>query len=326
MPRQPSQASVPLPDERVFIQNALLNWYDHNRRELPWREDRDPYRVWVSEIMLQQTRVAAVLEHYRRFLEGFPSVRDLARAGETSVLATWSGLGYYRRARMMHAAAKKIVREHQGEFPTTAEELRSLPGIGRYTACAIASIAFGEPLAVVDGNVERVMIRFLGHALGDKAVWNAAQELIDESRPGDFNQAMMELGATICLPREPLCPACPVRPWCKAQGRLPGNGVKTRQIKKRVFYNLDLTRNGVRLVQRPRDVSLMPGFWELPEIKTSHDGAVWQSFRHSITTTDYSVEVVRRATRSGQRIPTQRLETLPLTGLTRKILRAAKVI
>src|SRR5215831_3276911 len=183
-----SHALASLPDERVSIQKALLNWYDGNRRRLPWREDRDPYRVWVSEIMLQQTRVAAVLEHYRRFLERFPTVHDLARARETSVLATWSGLGYYRRARMMHAAAKKIVREHQGQFPRTAEALRALPGIGRYTACAIASIAFGEALAVVDGNVERVITRFLGRALSAEAIWNFAQGLIDESRPGDFNQ------------------------------------------------------------------------------------------------------------------------------------------
>jgi A/G-specific adenine glycosylase len=227
---------------------------------------------------------------------------------------------------MMHAAAKKIVREHQGEFPRTAEALRELPGVGRYTASAIASIAFGEALAVVDGNVERVITRSLGRALSAEAVWNSAQGLIDESRPGDFNQAMMELGATVCLPREPLCLACAIRPWCKAQGRLPENGVKARQNKKRIAFNLDLSRDGVRLVQRPRDVSLMPGFWELPEVKAVDDSVVWQTFRHSITTTDYSVEVVRKPTRSGQRVATQRLATLPLTGLTRKILRAAKVI
>jgi A/G-specific adenine glycosylase len=136
----------------------LLTWYDHNRRDLPWRRDRDPYRVWISEIMLQQTRVSAVLEHYRRFLQRFPNVQKLAAAREPAVLAAWSGLGYYRRARMMHAAAKAIVKEHGGRFPETIPELRALPGIGRYTAAAIASIVFDTPAAVVDGNVERVLV------------------------------------------------------------------------------------------------------------------------------------------------------------------------
>src|ERR1041385_3926099 len=152
----PPEQGIDNPSGKKKFQRLLLRWYDANKRDLPWRRERNPYRIWVSEIMLQQTRVNAVLEHYRRFLERFPTIQSLARAREASVLAVWSGLGYYRRARMLHAAAKKVVKEHRGKFPTTADELRSLPGIGRYTSAAIASIAFGEPPAVVDGNVERV--------------------------------------------------------------------------------------------------------------------------------------------------------------------------
>src|SRR5271165_4170957 len=173
------------------LRRGLLRWYEQNHRDLPWRQDTDPYRVWVSEIMLQQTRVAAVLDHYARFLRRFPAVQALAAAREPSVLAAWSGLGYYHRARSMHQAAKVIVRERQGEFPRTAEEWSKLPGIGRYTAAAIASIAFGEAVAAVDGNVERVLGRMFGRDTGKKNAWQRAESLLDRARPGDFNQAMM---------------------------------------------------------------------------------------------------------------------------------------
>src|SRR5580704_14564302 len=188
---------------RRRFQQRLLEWFDRYKRELPWRKDRDPYRVWVSEVMLQQTRVAAVVDHYQRFLRRFPTTEKLASARESSVLAAWSGLGYYRRARMLHAAAKRIVKEHGGKFPGGAEDLRALPGIGRYTAAAIASIAFGQPVAVVDGNVERVLQRVHGKNMAGEELWRAAGELLSQQRSGDFNQAMMELGATVCLPRQP---------------------------------------------------------------------------------------------------------------------------
>src|ERR1700722_4722774 len=161
------------------FQTALLEWYDRHARVLPWRENRDPYRVWVSEIMLQQTRVAAVIAHYCEFLRRFPTVEKLAAAREASVLAAWSGLGYYRRARMLHAAAKVVARDLDENFPSTAEGWRALPGIGRYTAAAIASIAFGEAVAVVDGNVERVLHRISGKQLESELLWNAAEELLD---------------------------------------------------------------------------------------------------------------------------------------------------
>jgi A/G-specific adenine glycosylase len=196
------------PDEGSGFQRSefrarLLAWYDAHARDLPWRKRHDPYRVWVSEIMLQQTRVAAVIEHYREFLRRFPTVQKLAAAREASVLAAWSGLGYYRRARMLHTAAKLVIRESDGKFPKTAQEWRDLPGIGRYTAAAIASIAFGEPVAVVDGNVERALQRIHQKACTGGEIWAAAASLLDPHRPGDFNQAMMELGATVCTPRTP---------------------------------------------------------------------------------------------------------------------------
>ncbi|MGH9508677.1 MAG: A/G-specific adenine glycosylase, partial [Terriglobales bacterium] len=164
--------------EQRKLRVRLLAWYDRHRRDLPWRRTRHPYRIWVSEIMLQQTRVAAVLGHYREFLRRFPSLRRLAAARPESVLAAWSGLGYYRRARSLHAAARVLVREHGGRFPRRVEEWRRLPGVGRYTAAAIASIAFDEPTAVVDGNVERVLQRLLGERLAAKAMWKAADALV----------------------------------------------------------------------------------------------------------------------------------------------------
>src|ERR1700746_1491830 len=170
---------------RSAFRTCLLAWYYTYARDLPWRESRDPYRVWLSEIMLQQTRVAAVIAHYHEFLLRFATVEKLAAAGEPAVLAAWSGLGYYRRARMLHAAAKIIVREYGGEFPATFQRWRDLPGIGRYTAAAIASLAFGEPVAVVDGNVERVLRRVTGKALAGEKLWGVAGEFLDQTRPGD---------------------------------------------------------------------------------------------------------------------------------------------
>jgi len=320
-PQPATEAALPM------LRHKLLAWYDSNKRDLPWRCDRDPYRIWLSEIMLQQTRVAAVLEHYRRFLGRFPTIHKLARAREASVLAAWSGLGYYRRARMMHAAAKLLVKQHAGKFPQSAEKLRALPGIGRYTAAAIASIAFGEPVAVVDGNVERVLSRLSGQSLSPDVAWRAAEQWLDRGRPGDFNQAVMELGATVCLPRQPRCLACPIVELCRARGELPA---PRREIRRRreVHYALDCRNGSVFLVQRPRSVSLMPGMWELPEI-ANHNGSPGFTLRHSITVTDYLVRVARTsapAASRGKWIARPRLPGLALTGLARKILRAAEVI
>ena len=308
----------------------LLAWYEHNRRDLPWRRNRDPYRVWLSEIMLQQTRVAAVLEHYHRFLRSFPTVQKLASARESSVLAAWSGLGYYRRARMMHAAAKAIVKQHGGKFPGGIVDLRALPGIGRYTAAAIASIVFNVPAAVVDGNVERVLGRVFGTELAGETLWQAADALLSRRRPGDFNQAMMELGAVVCLPRQPRCFICPVISLCATRGAIDAPRKVAPQRRRNICYALDHRDGSIFLVQRPKNASLMPGMWELPEIpESSASGEVSVTVRHSITVTDYTVHVMRGPVPGksrGRWVLSTRIPRLPLTGLARKILREAQVI
>jgi A/G-specific adenine glycosylase len=307
------------------LRRALLTWYDASRRDLPWRKTRDPYRIWISEIMLQQTRVAAVIPRYENFLRRFPSVQKLAAARESTVLAQWSGLGYYRRARNLHTAAKIIAR--QKAFPQTAETLRALPGIGRYTAAAIASIAFDEPVAVVDGNVERVLRRLLGKTLTQKECWDAAQSFLDPARPGDFNQAMMELGATVCLPGQPQCQACPIRKFCRTRGAGQPTTVRLRQRKKEITYSLTRRGDSILLVRRSEDETLMPGMWELPEATApdaSHEPLF--SVRHSITVTNFVVRVVADGRAGGKWISISRLSALPLTGLAKKILRAARII
>jgi A/G-specific adenine glycosylase len=307
----------------------LLAWYDQHARALPWREDRDSYRVWVSEIMLQQTRVAAVIEHYREFLRRFPTVQKLARAREASVLAAWSGLGYYRRARMLHAAAKVVLRELEGKFPRTAGEWRALPGVGRYTAAAIASISFGERVAVVDGNVERVLARILGRPLAGEEAWSAAGDFLDAGRPGDFNQAMMELGATVCTPKAPACLTCPAVELCATRGELESGAKPPRQNKREIHYTLDHRDGAVFLVQRSRDASLMAGMWELPERGSASDEVLYLTLKHSITVTDYAVRVWRSAAAAGvigKRIPLSRLGRMALTGLARKILLKANLL
>lgn len=309
------------------LRRALLSWYDENRRDLPWRREPDPYRVWVSEIMLQQTRVAAVLDHYARWMERFPTVFELAKAREQTVLALWSGLGYYHRARRLHQAAKVIVRERGGQLPQTAEGWRELPGIGRYTAAAIASIAFCEPVAVVDGNVQRVLDRLLGRQESREVHWRRAEALLDLERPGDFNQAMMELGATVCTPRAPQCLVCPLVSWCATRGT--GDSEKRDPRKRRQVHYVFAQRNGaVLLVQRPRDEKRMAGMWELPEASQGSTGKMVAKFRHSITDTDYEVLVVAapddgnpRLNGRAQWFTPPKWQKLALTGLTRKILR-----
>jgi A/G-specific adenine glycosylase len=302
----------------------LLSWYDQNRRDLPWRQDRDPYRVWVSEIMLQQTRVAAVLPKYHNFLQRFPSVQELAAAREPSVLAEWSGLGYYRRARNLHAAAKIIAKA--GKFPQTSAAWLTLPGIGRYTAAAICSIAFNEPVAAVDGNVQRVLRRLNGrnHTTADS--WKTAEALLDHTRPGDFNQAMMEFGATVCIPGEPLCVTCPIQSFCSTRGRDHFPPRKPPQQKRNITFALSLLNGSVRLVRRSSRETLMPGMWELPRAPKPARKSALFSLKHSITNTDYDVRVINAATADGVSIKLSRVPQLPLTGLARKILSRAGVI
>ena len=333
-PARPAEALAA--DEVREMRDALLAWYRTHKRDLPWRTTRDPYRIWVSEIMLQQTRVAAVLEHYRLFLAAFPTAHALAAASEAEVLALWSGLGYYRRARMLYRAAKMVVEELAGVMPRTAKSLRVLPGVGAYTAAAVASIAFGEPVALVDGNVERVLARVAGWSAAEAGfatrVGTLAGALLDPEQPGDFNQGMMELGATMCLPRAPLCRGCPWQPWCRTRGEhpVPARRAQQRQHSARVVWLRGTgARQLVRLVQRAADASLMAGMWELPvyEPKSEPKSAESPEFtvRHAITVTNHVVDVYvcSGAARGlkGEWVPVTALSQRPLTGLTRKVLR-----
>ena len=202
------------------LDKLLLDWYDVQRRNLPWRDTRDPYRIWLSEIMLQQTRTETVARYYARFLERFPTVADLAHADEDEVLKLWEGLGYYSRARNLHAAAKRVALDFGGRFPSDSASLRALPGIGPYAANAIASIAFDECAPALDGNQARVLSRVLAWERPLKTPFDLeaqAREMMNRSRPGDYNQALMDLGASVCTPRRPDCPSCPIAACCKAR-------------------------------------------------------------------------------------------------------------
>lgn len=314
----------------------MLVWFDACARDLPWRRSRDPYAIWVSEIMLQQTRVAAVLEHYARFMKRFPTVKALAEAREDEVLALWSGLGYYRRARMLHRAAQEVWRERAGKMPRSAAGLRELPGIGEYTSAAIASIAFGECVACVDGNVERVVRRLSGwdEVVGTRARVRAeAARLVAPDRPGDFNQAMMELGATVCLPRGPLCLTCPVSDRCATRGEHPTTERKKMRNRESAYAFVLRERKRdvaeVLLQQRPASASLMPGMWELPVVEAAEEGEAEPvlRLRHSITDTNYAVSIYRvnapgqKPGKGRQWVATGELGRLPLTGLARKVLK-----
>ncbi len=339
------------------FRRRLMHWYKLHARELPWRGVSDPYRTWVSEIMLQQTRVAAVIEHYKDFLGRFPTLVALALAPEEEVLAAWSGLGYYRRARMLHKAAQFIVQERGGVLPMTAAELKTLPGIGEYTSAAIASIAFGESVAVVDGNVERVLLRVTGRpevgtAAARAFVQTQANALVPKRRPdgsgnaaGDHNQAMMELGATICLPKAPLCVACPLYAMCRTRGEHV-TPARAAQRSKPAAYLLSLRKIGtvteVLLHRRPAELSLMPGMYELPPLPEESVAGrePMLRLRHAITNTNYYVGVfaarspkdrgLRRAVLAATEdlvwMRTSRLGMEPLTGLARKILQRLDVM
>ena len=257
------------------LRERLLAWYRQSRRDLPWRRTRDPYAVWISEVMLQQTRVDTVLPYYDRFLERWPTVRALAAADAESVRAAWSGLGYYRRAKLMLEAAQQITSDHGGELPDDPVALRNLPGFGRYTAGAVASIAFERDVPAVDGNVLRFLARLRGiegdvsRGQANHAIWEAADALVAGGAPGDLNQALIELGATVCTVRNPACERCPAQVECVAhsQGRqheIPPP--RKRATRKRVELTALIAMSGGRhiiLEQRPED-GLLAGLWSPP--------------------------------------------------------------
>lgn len=262
------------PDTKRGIQRNLLLWFSTNARDLPWRRDRRPYSVWVSEIMLQQTQAAAVIDYYNRFMKRFATIESLAAAKLDSVLKLWEGLGYYSRCRNLHKAARIIVRDYGGRLPDTVDGLQKLPGIGRYTAGAIASIAFNRPAPILDGNVIRVLCRVFRIQSDPKKtkiknqLWQVAESLVPMQNPGCFNEAMMELGATVCTPVNPLCPACPLKKYCLAcayseQNKLPA---KQRQaplphytiVAGIVFKDTQI------LIDKRRADGLLGGLWEFP--------------------------------------------------------------
>jgi A/G-specific adenine glycosylase len=261
-------------DMRPF-RAALLRWYDANRRDLPWRRTRDPYAIWASEVMLQQTQVSRAVEYWPRFLARFPTVRALADAPLDRVLAEWSGLGYYRRARMLHAAARIVVDELGGSMPTTAHDLRRLPGMGAYTSAAVASIGFGEAVPAVDANAARVLARLLGirgsasEARVRRAIGAEAAALMDPSRPGDFNQAVMELGALVCSPSAPACDVCPVAGFCVASASVdpasyPGVAASPARIDLREVVGVIRKGAGILLERQDRGIGWWQGLWILP--------------------------------------------------------------
>jgi A/G-specific adenine glycosylase len=341
----------------IRMRRALLDWYECSRRDLPWRRTRDAYAIWVSEIMLQQTRVAVVVERYQAFLVRFPALADLARASEQDVLSLWSGLGYYRRARMLHKAAQIVLADHNGILPDTAAELHTLPGIGGYTSAAIASIAYGEPVAVVDGNVVRVLCRLAGwDANGNKGsadlqsrIEAMATRLLDPERPGDFNQAVMELGATVCLPRNPQCLACPLLSSCKTRGEhktAPRPPTVTQETAHALCLRtaagatggLESSDRELLLEQRPPGSSVMPGLWELPAMSHGADRAddLRMTVRHAIMQVNYMVRVhdvqqedlAARTLAIGERrwVSPREAGAMALTGLTRKVLHRAQLL
>ncbi len=361
-PLEPVLGAAPERIDAVVFGRKLMRWYGEHARVLPWRGISDPYATWLSEIMLQQTRVATVIERYVEFLARFPTLEALASSSEADVLALWSGLGYYRRARMLRSAAQFVVRELGGRFPETSTELQTLPGIGDYTSAAIASIAFGESVAVVDGNVERVLLRLVGQpedksTAGRTRMTRLAQTLVPpalkrraaraadspanpmNNPAGDHNQAMMELGATICLPRSPLCLQCPVVDLCHTRGE-HARGVREKPRVRRVAHLLALRTQGGRievlLEQRAPEASLMAGMFELPPLPLEAITAAVPMpvpllrVRHAITNTNYQVEVYGDDTGLRKDIPASEddlhwtgashLKMMPLTGLARKCL------
>jgi A/G-specific adenine glycosylase len=318
---------------------ALVDWYRRGHRDLPWRRTQDPYRIWVSEIMLQQTRAQAVIPYYQRFLDRFPTLESLAAAAEQDVLALWAGLGYYSRARNLRRAAQLMV--EAGGFPREYAAIRELPGIGDYTAAAVGSIAFDLPHAVVDGNVLRVVARLendaadIGAPRTRERFRTMVQEWMGRSEPGVFNQALMELGATICLPAHPLCRKCPVARKCRALsagtvGQLP---VKLRKKEPvAIAAVLLLVRRGERVLLRQKEAGArrMAGFWELPapeELHGARTGKSWGEFRHTITHHRYTFTVrsatVRTIGVDFRWFSAAELADIPLSTTARKALKLA---
>lgn len=292
------------------FRQTLVRWYHRHKRPLPWRDIHDPYRTWVSEIMLQQTRVETVLDYYRRWLREFPTIRSLARAPESRVLKMWEGLGYYSRARNLHRAAKLI-----RQVPSNVDALLQLPGIGRYTAGAIASIAFGQRAPIVDGNVARVFARVFAR---EDRHWEIAEQLLPATGCGDFNQALMELGALVCVPVNPRCEACPLRPVCATRSDArPRRKTKTlRRVTEDVVY---VTRAGKVLLRQRPATGLLAGLWELPAGKS---GQHLLTLRHAITSRQITLRVYAGKTGAGRWVSVAQANRLTMPAAHRRAFNA----
>ncbi|TCS92802.1 A/G-specific adenine glycosylase [Hazenella coriacea] len=278
-PMNKANNQVLLPSDQVVevVQQNLLEWYGENKRDLPWRENKNPYRIWVSEIMLQQTRVDTVIPYYERFLSRFPTIESLAAAADEDVIKAWEGLGYYSRARNLHSAVKEVVAEYGGKVPDKVAQISKLKGVGPYTTGAILSIAYDKKVPAVDGNVMRVFSRLftieddISQQSTRKKMERIAEKLIPESSPGDFNQALMELGAMVCTPQSPKCLFCPVQSVCKAyqQGReseLPRKKKATSPKSVDVIFVWIVSENKVLIEKRPEQ-GLLAHMWSLPTIE-----------------------------------------------------------
>jgi A/G-specific adenine glycosylase len=259
-------------NDRTRIQTKLLRWFKQNRRDLPWRKTKDPYAIWISEIMLQQTQVATVIPYYEKFLKTFPTIRSLAKADLSKVLKVWEGLGYYSRARNLHRASRIILSHFNGKIPENLNDLLSLPGIGRYTAGAIFSIAFNKETPILDGNVKRVLSRLFAVTENskkmEKILWKYSESLIPKGHASFFNQALMDFGATVCTPKAPSCPECPIKNVCKAYGFGKPEHFPSKTIKKRLPHieavAAVIKKNGkILLGQRPPE-GFLGGLWEFP--------------------------------------------------------------
>ena len=263
------------------LRQTLLEWYARHGRRLPWRETRDPYHIWVSEIILQQTRIAQGTDYYLRFVERFPDIASLAAASEDQVLKQWQGLGYYSRARNLYRAAQRLAEQFDGQFPRSYHQIRSLPGIGDYTAAAICSIAYRMPYAVLDGNVYRVLSRYfdldtpIDTTAGKKLFTRLADEQLDRDRPGDYNQALMDFGALQCTPSLPECPRCPLRPHCRAQAAgtvalRPAKSKRSEPSPRYLHYFHIVSPEGTWVRRRTED-DIWRGLYEFPRIETPDD-------------------------------------------------------
>lgn len=270
------------PLNKSEFQQRLLNWYDRNKREMPWRDSEDPYKIWLSEIMLQQTRVDQATPYYDRFITHFPTVYDLAEADQQEVLKVWEGLGYYSRARNLHSAAKLVVDEFDGKVPDNWKEINQLKGVGPYTASAVLSIAFNKKYAVVDGNVIRVLSRFYGieddvrSTKTKNAIQDYADELISNERPGDFNQALMEFGATVCKPANPDCEACVLQDGCMASKTLKTDVIPYKSSRKKpphhqIGVGIILNEDDEVLIALRPENAMLGGLWEFPGGKQKPD-------------------------------------------------------